>query len=279
MKLALCNEVLADRDFARQCVYSAAVGYQGLEVAPFTLGDAPHEMPTQNRHEIRRAAENAGLSIAGLHWLLVSPDGLSITTDSPSVRTLTIDIMRGLIELCADLGGAYLVHGSPAQRRLPEDPEAVEAARERGLEAFAAIASDAEAAGVVYCIEPLSTPQANFINTVAEAVKIVDQIGSPAVKTMVDCSAVRRFGKEDVDGLIDRYMPSGHLTHIQFNDTNRRAPGQGDDDFTSVLRALRRNGYDGWIAVEPLEHYPDGPAAAAFAAGYLKALMDGTGDG
>lgn len=278
MKFALCNEVIAEKDFARQCVFSAAIGYQGLEIAPFTLGNSPHNIPARKRRELRRVAADAGISISGLHWLLVSPDGLSITTNDSSVRRLTLEIMRRLIELCADLGGAYLVHGSPAQRRLPEEPKAVQPARERGIEAFAAIASDAEAAGVVYCIEALSTPQANFINTVAEAAEIVDRVGSPAVKTMIDCSAVRRFGKEDIEQLIDRYIPSGHVAHIQVNESNRGAPGQGDDDFAGVFRALRRNGYDRWISVEPLEYLPDGAAVAAFAAGYLKGLNDGVGD-
>ncbi len=122
MKLALCNEVIAEgRDFAAQCVLAAALGYQGLEVAPFTLDpDAPHLLSDQRCAEIRRAASNAGIRISGLHWLLVKPAGLSITSDDPSVRATTLDVMRRLVDLCASLGGDLLVHGSPSQRRLPE---------------------------------------------------------------------------------------------------------------------------------------------------------------
>ena len=42
MKIALCNEVLRDMEFAAQCDYAAALGYDGLELAPFTLGAKPH---------------------------------------------------------------------------------------------------------------------------------------------------------------------------------------------------------------------------------------------
>ena len=42
MKLALCNEVIREFEFSRQCEFAAAVGYDGLEIAPFTLGDEPH---------------------------------------------------------------------------------------------------------------------------------------------------------------------------------------------------------------------------------------------
>ena len=116
MRLALCNEVLNDRDFAAQCAYAAALGYDGLEVAPFTLADDPLTMSSQRCAEARRAASDAGIAITGLHWLLVKPAGLSITADDPSVRACTIGAMQRLVALCAELGGRYLVHGSPVQR-------------------------------------------------------------------------------------------------------------------------------------------------------------------
>src|SRR5688572_594983 len=118
MKLSLCNEVLREFDFARQCAYAAELGYAGLEVAPFTLGDNAYRMAESERAALRRAARDAGIAISGLHWLLVAPAGLSITSADRTVWARTIDVMHRLIELCAELGGTYLVHGSPAQRRV-----------------------------------------------------------------------------------------------------------------------------------------------------------------
>ena len=184
MRIALCNEVLAPLPFARQCEVAAALGYQGLEVAPFTLGDAPLELSAAARAGLRRAAQDAGIAVSGLHWLLRQPVGLSITSADAAVRARTLDTMRRQIALCADLGGAVLVHGSPAQRRLPPGEEA--AARQRGIEAFAAVAADAQAAGVTYCIEPLAPPEADFIHTVAQAAAIVQAIGRPGLRTMLD---------------------------------------------------------------------------------------------
>jgi D-psicose/D-tagatose/L-ribulose 3-epimerase len=80
MRIALCNEVIADRAFAAQCTFAAALGYDGLEVAPFTLGDDPPALPQHVRAGTRRAATDAGIAITGLHWLLVKPEGLSITS-------------------------------------------------------------------------------------------------------------------------------------------------------------------------------------------------------
>ena len=63
---------------------------------------------------------------------------------------------------------------------------------------------------------------------------------------------------EPVADAIRRWMPTGLMAHIQFNDRNKRGPGQGDDKFAPVIRALRETGYDGWIAMEPFVYEPDG---------------------
>ena len=65
-RLALCNEVLAPWDFARQCAYASALGYRGLEVAPFTLADDPFAITEAQAAEWRRIAADHGLAVCGL---------------------------------------------------------------------------------------------------------------------------------------------------------------------------------------------------------------------
>mgnify|MGYP000851219049 CR=1 FL=1 len=119
MRIALCNEVLAPMPFVEQCAYAAALGYDGIELAPFTIAEAPHRLTNDAQIALRRAAADAGVAITGLHWLLVKPPGLSITSADESLRAMTFEVMQRLIDLCAALGGRVLVHGSPAQRRVP----------------------------------------------------------------------------------------------------------------------------------------------------------------
>jgi sugar phosphate isomerase/epimerase len=273
MRIALCNEVLRDMAYPAQCEYAAALGYDGLEVAPFTLGSEPHLLGGAERAQLRRDAAAAGLEIAGLHWLLVTPEGLSINSPDDAVRARTVAVLRDLIGLCADLGGTYLVHGSPAQRSVAKG-DSFEAARERTIATFAAVAPKVETAGITYCIEPLAKRETNFINTVAEAAALVDQIGSPAFKTMIDTSAAGQTEAVSIPDLIDTWLPTGKIGHIQVNDTNRRGPGQGEDRFAAVFAALLRNGYDGTVAVEPFDYHPDGPGAAARAAGYVRGILE-----
>lgn len=272
MKISLCNEVVRDLDFAAQCSFARNLGYAGLELAPFTLDADPHQLPSSRRAELRRQAADAGIAITGLHWLLITPAGLSINTPDSATRQRTIDVMRGLVELCADLEGKVLVHGSPQQRNVAPSDSLVEAWK-RARDTFAAVAGDAEAAGLVYCIEPLDPRQTNFINSVAEGVRLVEAVNNPAFRTMIDCAAA---ASEDLPTpeLIDHWLPSGMVAHIHFNDPNRQGPGQGETRFSPIVAALRRHNYQGIIGVEPFDYVPDGPGCAARAIGYIQGIME-----
>lgn len=270
MRIALCNEVIAGLDFAGQARLAARLGYAGLEVAPFTLdAEAPHLLPAARRAELRRIAEGEGAPITSLHWLLVAPAGLSITSGDPALRVRTLDVMQRLVGLAADLGATLLVHGSPKQRVVVAEGDAG-----RAEEAMSQAAAWAAAHGLTYCLEPLDSGQTNWACTVAEAVDIVARIGSPGLKTMLDVSAAGNGEAEPVEALLRRFVPTAAIAHVHLNDRNRRGPGQGGDRFAPVLRALRETGYAGFCAVEPFDYHPDGPTAASRAIGYLQGVME-----
>jgi sugar phosphate isomerase/epimerase len=277
MKFALCNEVLQPLAFEEQCKVAAQLGYDGLEVAPFTLAANPLEITDARAREFARIATDHGLEIFGLHWLLVAPQGLSISSEDQGLRFRTLGVMIRLVELCALMGGRYLVHGSPKQRSTPE-ASTKEQALARVTDCFARIAPVAQKHAVAYCIEPLSTRETDVINTVAEAAAIVDEVNSPALKTMIDCSAAGQVEKEAIPALMDKWISSGHVAHVQVNDPNRRGPGQGEMRFRPILETLSRlqgaGVYRGVVAVEPFDYVPDGPGCAARAMGYLQGVME-----
>jgi D-psicose/D-tagatose/L-ribulose 3-epimerase len=275
-RLSLCNEVLAPWGFAEQCAYAAKLGYRALEVAPYTLADDPSTISEAQAAEWAGIARDHGLAISGLHWLLVAPKGLSISSPDAAVRSRTQGVITRLIELCAQMGGNYLVHGSPAQRN-PHPGQSHADARARATEAWVAAGVRAAAFGVTYCIEPLGRAQTSVVNTVAEAVAIVEAAALPGLKTMLDTSSAGAAEAEPLPALIDRWWASGHLAHVQLNDRNRRGPGQGDDRFGPILAALQRRGYTGWLAIEPFDYQPDGPGCAAHSIGYVRGLLEVVG--
>jgi sugar phosphate isomerase/epimerase len=273
MKIALCNEVVRELDFAAQCVFAAELGYDGIELAPFTLGPEPHLLATAERARLCRAADDAGIAIVNLHWLLVTPAGLSINGPDQAMRRRTVEVIERLIGLAADLGATTLVHGSPAQRQVADDDDA-QAAWQRARDTFAAIAPAAQAAGVDYCLEPLAPRETNFVNTVAQAVELVEAVDSPAFCTMIDTCAAGLAEAEPLPQVFDTWLPTGHVRHVQVNDSNKRGPGQGPQIFAPVMAALARHDYQGSVAVEPFDYLPNGPAAAARANGYLRGIEE-----
>ncbi len=269
MKLSLCNEVIRELPFDRQCALGAALGYRGLEVALFTFGDDAWRMPAKKRGDIRNACKGAGIEVSGLHWLLAAPAGLSISSAERTVWQKSVDVLRASVEICAELGGTYLVHGSPAQRRVSNVDDA-----KRVEEAWTVAAEDARKAGVTYCLEPLARPDCNYVNTLAEASAVVQRIGNPAFKSMVDTLAAGTMEAESVADAVRRWMPTGLIAHVQLNDRNKKGPGQGDDRFAPVLQALKDTGYDGWVAMEPFIYEPDGATCAARMIGYVQGVLE-----
>jgi D-psicose/D-tagatose/L-ribulose 3-epimerase len=278
MRFALCNEVLQPLPFPQQCKLAADLGYDGLELAPFTLADDPTRLTDADIAGYRRTAEDHGLKIFGLHWLLVAPAGLSIVSPDAALRQRTREVMVRLVELCAALGGSYLVHGSPKQRSVPAGSTR-EQALERARECLSGAAAAAARCGVTYCLEPLARRETDLFNTVEECAALVDEVGSPALRTMVDCSAAGQTEKLPVHEVMAQWMPRGVIGHVQVNDPNRRGPGQGALDFGPVLRVLRdmeaQGHFPGILGVEPFDYVPDGPGCAAHSIGFLRGVLQG----
>jgi D-psicose/D-tagatose/L-ribulose 3-epimerase len=273
MKLSLCNEVLRDRPFAEQCALAAAIGCQGLELAPFTLTADPSTLGDQEAATLRTTARRHGIAISSLHWLLVAPAGLSIATPDEALRQRTLMLLDRLIGFAACCEAPVLVHGSPAQRS-PAAGQTLADALARCEDSWAWLAQRAAAAGVTYCIEPLSPAETPVINTLAQAATVVDRIASPALRTMFDLSAASQSETEPVHVVLARHLAAGHVAHVQLNDRNRRGPGQGQTPVAPVLRVLQRAGWAGWVALEPFDYQPDALSCAAASAAYVRGAWE-----
>ncbi len=277
MKTALCHELFGDWPIEEVFAYAAALGCDGVEIAPYALADSLTDLTAGRRREIRRAAEASGVEIVGLHWLLVKPDGLSINHPDGAVRKRTQHYMRELIHLCADLGGRVLTHGSPRQRSVQEGWDVAESWR-RARESFEACLLALEAREATYCIEPLTPADTNFITTVAEALRLVREINHPRFQLMVDCRSAEANSGSAVAAL-DAALASGHLRHVHVNDVNGRGPGFGVVEFTPILGRLAAAGYPGYVSVEVFSFDPDPRTIAARSIGYLRGILEALGHG
>jgi sugar phosphate isomerase/epimerase len=273
MKFAICNETFGDRSFADTFSTIAKLGYTGVEIAPFTF--APHDepfdlfkVPAERILEMRTAADNAGLEIIGLHWLLAKTEGLYLTSPDPTIRRRTAEYLSKLAEVCADLGGKILVLGSPKQRNLLPGVSLDDAMAYAVEVLHGAIGACAQY-GVTIGIEPLGPMDGNFLLTAESGIKLVKMVKSPHCKLHLDVKAMSSEGKPIPDIIRNSRK---WLIHFHSNDPNLLGPGMGDVDFHPIFAALKETNYDGWISVEVFKYEPSPDDIARQSIEYMKRI-------
>ncbi len=265
MKFAICNELFEGWAFDRVCRFIKTTGYDGLEVAPFTLAPRITDVTPARRAELRRQAADAGVAIIGLHWLLAKTEGFHLTSPDAGVRRRTTAYLVSLAEACRDLGGSIMVFGSPMQRSYPAEVSADDAFR-WAADAFREAMPAVAACGVTICMEPLTTAETNFINSCADGAGLVEAVGHPRFVLHLDVKAMSSE-PTPVPELIRRY--AGAAGHFHVNDTNLKGPGAGDTDFVPIFQALAEARYDRWVSVEVFDFTPDPETIARESLAYM----------
>jgi D-psicose/D-tagatose/L-ribulose 3-epimerase len=250
---SICNEAFDKWPFADACKAIRNAGYTGIEIAPFTLAETPGEITAAQRARYRDIIGSEGLKFAGLHWLMVSPKGLHVSGPDAGLRRRSWDHIRALIDLCADLGpDGVMVFGSPKQRATTGGLTREQATRNY-IDGLAAVAPHAESRGVKVLVEALPIAQSDVVQTLAEAVAIVGEISSPAIRTMFDVhNAIDEA--ESHAALVDRYFD--FVRHVHVNELDGRHCGTGGYDFKPVLEVLQRREYTGWVSLEAFDFTP-----------------------
>ncbi len=268
MKYGTCNEYFEDWTIEAVFEYCAELGFDGVEIAPYTLAESVDEISSERRKEIKQAASSVGVEIIGLHWLLISPIGLYMNHPDDDLRNRTRDYFRSLVRFCGDLGGSVMIFGSPQQRNV-QDGWDYQETWDRTRSVFEDCLQIAEENEVYLCIEPLSKDQTNMVTTAAEARKLVAEIDHPNFQAMVD---VRSGSTEElpVSQLLEE--TADHLYHVHINDASGRGPGFGDTDFTSILQTLKKLKYDRYASVEVFDFKPDPRTIAATSLGYCRGI-------
>jgi sugar phosphate isomerase/epimerase len=269
MKFAICQELFENWDWPRQCQFIAETGYTGIELAPFTLAPRITDVSAARRQELRRQAEDRGLTICGLHWLLAKTEGLHLTSNDRSVREATTRYLIELGNACADFGGTVMVFGSPNQRNL-QTGVTREQAYQNAAEVFRNALPSFADRGVKIAMEPLTPRETNFVNTCAEAVELIELVGHPAIVLHQDVKAMLSESTP-IPELVAKYA---NITgHFHVNDDNLLGPGMGRTDYHPIVTALLMSGYSGWVSVEVFDYKPGAEFIARESIDYMRRML------
>jgi sugar phosphate isomerase/epimerase len=274
VKYAICNETFTENGsiwpWERMLELLATLGYHGVEVAPFTIADSVTDVDAQKRRDLRRAAQAAGVPVIGLHWLLVKPAGLYITSPEDAVRRRTAEYFIELIRFCADLGGSVMVLGSPKQRNLLPG-----ITKERALgyaqEVFERALPEAARCGVTIAIEPLTPRETNFINTAEDGIELIERLKHPNFRLHLDVKAMSGSESRPLPEVLK--SSASYLHHVHANDPNLLGPGMGEVDHRPIVRALKEIGYRGYLSVEVFDYRPGPETIARQSIHYLRQVV------
>ncbi len=267
-RYSICNEVFEKWDFAVACRAIKSAGYTGIEISPFTLAENADQISTARRRELRNIMRSEGLTFVGLHWLLVTPKDLHVTTADREVREKSWAYFRKVIDLCADLGDhGVMVFGSPKQRA--SQGNSASEARENLKNGLASMAPHAKEQGVLILIEALPKKDTDVINTLDEAERLVNEIHHPSIQTMFDFhNTVDET--EPMELLVKKHF--SHIRHVHINEMDGRYPGTGKLDYVPVFKMLASLGYAGWISLEVFDFKPSPTQIAREAMDYMRKL-------
>ena len=259
MRYAACNELVHDRPFAEACALIARHGYQGIELAPYSLADDPLRIPPAQTRELRRTIQDAGLDCVGLHWLLKAPPGLHITTPDIAVRRRSWDAVRSLVDFCREMGGSLVVLGSGKQRGTQGISR--DAATAILRDELAGLTPHLKQSGVTLLLEPLQVQVTDVLNGLPEAHAIIDSIASPWVASMLDF----HNSQDELDSWESLIAAHGDIIrHVHLNEVDGHhpslvgRPGRARSEYAAAFRALAAKGYAGWISLETF-HAADSP--------------------
>lgn len=87
-----------------------------------------------------------------------------------------------------------------------------------------------------------------MLNTVAEAVAFVNDVGSPNLKINLDTF---HMNIEEDNVIHAIYTAEEKLGHIHLGENNRRFPGNGDFPWDELIKVLGKINYKGTVNFEP----------------------------
>lgn len=245
MKLAISNIALPAYSHTSFFPKIREMGVKGLEVAPSRVWINTWEsLTSQQVSQYRQSIEASGLKVVGLHSLFFDrPElGLFISSD---VTQKTLDFLIHLSKVCRDLGGKTLIFGSPAARRRNNIP--IDKAEAITVNFFGALCDKITAHGTCICLEPLTTNESDFINSVAASHSIATIVDHPAFKIQIDAKALA--DAQEVNSEIFNAI-SSKLVHCHINEPGLGLLGSGIVNHQQIASLLYSVNYSDFVSLE-----------------------------
>ena len=198
--------------------------------------------------ETRQILDDHGVKVSGVCGM-VSPE-CELSSNRPHITQRSIDYFRRNIEMCAELGGSYVLFapGAVGRTKKYDDQEF-----QRAADAIRILGDDFQKAGVRAAIEPVRPAEVSFCHTFREAKELIDLINHPAVQHIAGDVYHMYTGEEHMSTTLLEY--GSILANLHMADSNRHALGNGSMNLDLIIMALYVVGYNNpkcFCSAEPL---------------------------
>jgi len=140
------------------------------------------------------------------------------------------------------------------------------------VEALRDCCLEAEKQGVKLVIEPINRYETNLINTVEEALGLIEAVEEAQAGIENVCGLLLDTFHMNIEepSIRDSIVRAGdRVAHVHVADSNRWPPGYGHIDFGEIYRTLDEIGYEGYISAECLPK-PSSAEAVSAAAEHMR---------
>jgi sugar phosphate isomerase/epimerase len=255
MRLGVCGSMIApDRD-AIGVDAAAAAAAMGFDYIELSLA----HMASLEEAEFRSVAariEGSGLRCEACNNFFPPRVRLTGATADPGEA---LAYASGALARAARLGVEVVVLGSSGAKNVPEGFPLPDAHRQL-LALLRGLAPVAEQHGITIVVEPISRPEANFINLATEGLELVREVDHPHIRLLID---YYHLATEAEDPGIIR-VAGADVRHVHFASPGARAfPTEWDERYEPCLAALADIGYGGRLSIEAFtsDFAADGPQA------------------
>jgi len=213
------------------------MGYDGVEVPVFDL--QPAKWTAWGKR-----LDDLGLERTANH--VIAPEFDPVSPD-PAVQRRAYEHMERVVDCCQAVGATVLA--GPHQVALGVFTGRGATAEEwaRSVAHIRRVAEYAAPAGVLLTEEVVNRFELYHLNTMAQAIRFVDDVGHPNCRIHLDTFHANIEEKRPGDSIRAAGSRIGYV-HISEND--RGVPGSGHVAWDATFDALVAIGYDGWLTVE-----------------------------
>jgi sugar phosphate isomerase/epimerase len=251
------------KDLVEKFKFIKSIGFECFEIDGKVL--------VENVDQVKEAIQESGLPVSSACGGYRGWIGDFIEEK----RLNGVEDLKGIIRALKEVGGTGVV--VPAAWgmftfRLP--PMVSPRSREGDMKAILASLKElepvAQECGIYLYLEPLNRYQDHMLNTIQDAVNIIEEGKFSMVKITGDFYHMA-IEEDDISESLIKYQE--YIGHIHIAENHRYQPGTGSIDFKRHMNTLREIGYDGAVINEGRIRGEDPLEAYKTSIAYMKACM------